>query len=167
MDREAWRPAVCGVTKSRTRLSHWKTATILKNVSPLASHGEHCIGLWTMLINSVFLENAIEGFMQLLSETFKKNFFSDVDHFKAFIEFVTISPLFYVWLLGPEARGIRDPTHIPCVGSRRSNHCTTREVPNWWEVFDLDVRAVTFPGSYREGNTDRKLGICLKLCRDS
>ena len=63
-----------------------------------------------MLINSIFLENAIEDFMHLLSETFLNFFFfSDMDRFKVFIEFVTILPLFYVWLLGLEACGILTP----------------------------------------------------------
>ena len=48
----------------------------------------------------------VEDFMKLLSETFLNFFFSDMDHFKVFIEFVTILPLFYVWLLGPKAWGI-------------------------------------------------------------
>ena len=58
-------------------------------------------------------------------------FFSfDVDHFKVFIEFVTILLLFYVWVFWPQGTwGLssltRDPTCTPCV----LNHWTTREVP--------------------------------------
>ena len=39
------------------------------------SFGKHCIGPQMMLINSIFLENAIEDFIQLLSETFLRIFF--------------------------------------------------------------------------------------------
>ena len=57
-------------------------------------------------------------------------------HFKVFIEFVTILPLFYVWLLGPEACGILTPWQgiqpaTPCIGRWRPNRWTTGEVPNW------------------------------------
>ena len=58
----------------------------------------------------------------------------DVDHFKVFIEFVTILLLFYVlvfWL-----RGMWDPscptrelTHTPCIRRRSLNPWTAREVP--------------------------------------
>ena len=54
--------------------------------------------------------------------------------FKVFIEFVTISLLFYVLFFWP--RGMwdlssptRDQTHTPCTGRRNLNQCTTREVP--------------------------------------
>ena len=37
MDREAWRAAVHGVTKSQTRLSDWTTTTALKKMLKLGS----------------------------------------------------------------------------------------------------------------------------------
>ena len=60
----------------------------------------------------------------------------DVDHFffKVFTEFVTILLLFPVlvfWLRGmwDLSSRTRDQTHTPCIGRRRLNHWTGREVP--------------------------------------
>ena len=52
---------------------------------------------------------------------------------KVFIEFVTISCLFYVMFFGQSMWDLgfpaKDQTHTPCIGRWSLNHWTTREVP--------------------------------------
>ena len=66
-------------------------------------------------------------------------FFFTATIFKVFIEFITISPLFYVLVIWPQdmwdlsSRLMWNRTCIPCFGRQRLNHWTAKEVPS--EVF--------------------------------
>ena len=67
------------------------------------------------------------------------DFFFTATIFKVFIEFITISPLFYVLVIWPQdmwdlsSRLMWNRTCIPCFGRQRLNHWTAKEVPS--EVF--------------------------------
>ena len=129
--------ALCGLLSSC--FSVWRFL-------PLQSMGSR---VWTQLLHGLFLE---QGGIEHVSPAFAGWFFFvahkeywtysfpflrlffNMDHFKHFSEFVTISLLFYVldfwpWGMWNLSFLIRDQICLPCIERQNLNHWTTREVP--------------------------------------